>query len=79
MTQSTIIAMHRSTQRDDWWFLEQDEDGSLHVSYESDDDHTTDYRVPLHEFIAAKSGAIQTELQFLINRMFEERPKVPQI
>jgi hypothetical protein len=72
MARSKVITSHTSSRRDSWWYLEQDEDGSLHVRYENDDDHSLDWRKPLHEFIASGWGTIQPELQSLINRMFDD-------
>lgn len=73
MTKRTVITSHTSSQRDSWWYLEQEQDGSLYIQYENDDDHSRDYRKPLHEFIASGWGTIQKELQALIDRMFEQR------
>ena len=73
MAKNTVIETHTSSQRGSWWYLQQDEDGSLHVRYKNDDDHSMDFRKPLHEFIASGWGTINLELQSLIDRMFEER------
>ena len=73
MAKNTVIETPTSRQYDSWWYLQQDEDGSLHVRYENDDDHSMDFRKPLNEFIASGWGTINLELQSLIDRMFEER------
>lgn len=67
-----VLTSHMSSLRDSWWYLEQDEDGSLWVRHENDDDHSVDWRKPLHEAMAAGGTGFGKELQKRIDRMFED-------
>lgn len=72
MAKRIFITSHTSSLRDSWWWLEQDADGSLHVSHENMDDRSTDWRKPLNEAIKGGGAGYGRELQALIDRMFEE-------
>jgi hypothetical protein len=73
MARVAVISSQMSSQRDTWWFLVQNDDGTLHVKYESKnaDGDKTEWEMPINEFLQ-KSGGGRTELQKLINRMFED-------
>lgn len=81
MGKTTVLGSHTSSQRDSWWYLEQGEDGALYVRYENDDDHSDDWRLPLHEVLVSGSSAggmssARQRVQERIDRMFEDRPVV---
>jgi hypothetical protein len=68
---TTIIASHTSSQRDNWWYLIQKDDGTLHVGHESDSKgERIEREVPLNDFVREGVGA-QAELQNLVDRMFD--------
>lgn len=71
MARSTIFYMHESSKRDATWTLEQDDDGSLHVSYENEMDAGDAWRKPINEFLSAGGLASHRALMALIDRMFE--------
>jgi hypothetical protein len=67
---SKVIASHTSGRRDNWWYLIQKDDGTLHVGHESDSQgERIEREVPLNDFMREGAGA-QAELQNLIDRMF---------
>jgi len=68
---SKVIASNNSSQRDNWWYLIQRDDGTLHVGHESDSQgKRIEREVPLNDFMREGAGA-QAELQDLIDRMFD--------
>ncbi|GGE24809.1 hypothetical protein GCM10011390_50290 [Aureimonas endophytica] len=73
MKNSTVLGNHMSSRRDAWWYLEQDEDGSLWVRYENEDQPGDEWRKPLAEVLAnppsMKTAAL---VQERIERMFAE-------
>lgn len=72
-SQTTVLHSHTSSQRDSWWYLEQDDDGSLWVRHENDDDHSSDWKRPLHEVMAGGgSSGFERALQERVNRMFKD-------
>ena len=68
MSKRVILGSHTSSQRDSWWYLEQDSDGGLFVRYENDDDHSDDWRKPLHEVLAG-SGSAKAQVEQWIGLM----------
>jgi hypothetical protein len=71
--QRTVLCSHTSSRRDSWWYLEQDDDGSIWIRHENDDDHSDDWRRPLQEVLMKGSGSgCDRELQERINRMFQD-------
>ncbi len=73
MAKSTVLGSHTSSRRDSWWYLEQDDEGALYVSYENDDDHSDDWRKPLAEVLANGPSSATELVQQCIDRMFEDR------
>lgn len=73
MGKVSVLGNHTSSHRDAWWYLEQDDDGGLFVSYENDDDHSSDWRKPLHEVLADTASTAGRLVQERIDRMFEDR------
>jgi hypothetical protein len=69
---STLLGTRTSSLRDCAWYLEQDDDGALYVSYENDDDHRDDWRKPLAE-VLANDPSLAKLVQERIDRMFEDR------
>jgi hypothetical protein len=67
---SKVITSHTSGRRDNWCYLIQKDDGTLHVGHESDSQgERIEREVPLNDFMREGAGA-QAELQNLIDRMF---------
>lgn len=73
MARSTLFYTHESSRRDAAWFLEQDDDGSLHVKYEDELPPKSEWRMPINEFLAKGGLASHRALLDLIDRMFEKR------
>ncbi|ALN75834.1 hypothetical protein M673_24075 (plasmid) [Aureimonas sp. AU20] len=73
MRQSALLGTRMSSIRDCAWFLEQDEDGALFVSYENDDDPSDNWRKPLAEVLADQKSSTAKMVQERVNRMFERR------
>jgi hypothetical protein len=73
MARSTLFYTHESSRRDACWFLEQDDDGSLHVSYEDDMPPKSKWRKPINEFLSAGGMASHRALMALIDRLFEDK------
>lgn len=67
MSKSVILGSHTSSRRDSWWYLEQDDDGSLWVRHENDDDSSGNWRKPLHQVLAEGDRRL---VQDRIDRMF---------
>lgn len=73
MSKTTVLNSHTSSQRDSWWYLEQDDDGSLWVRHENDDDDSSNWRRPLSEVMASGSSSnFMKALQERIDRMFAD-------
>jgi hypothetical protein len=62
-----------SSERDSWWYLEQDKDGSLHVRYENDDDPSDNWRMPINDFLSRGGSSSHQALVELVDRMFADR------
>lgn len=73
MARSTLFYAHESSQRDAVWFLEQDDDGALHVKYENDMHPKDEWRMPINEFLSKGGMASHRALMQLVDRMFEKR------
>lgn len=71
MARSMIFYTHESSKRDGYWYLEQDDDGSLHVRYEDDMPPKSEWRKPINEFLSGGGMASHRALVELIDRMFE--------
>lgn len=71
MTKRTFINSHTSSNRDSWWWLEQDADGTLHVVHENQDDASTNWRRPINEAMKSGGTGFGKSLQALIDRMFK--------
>lgn len=72
MAQRTVLGNHTSSNRDSWWYLEQDDDGGLFVRYENDD-HSDDWRKPLAQVLANLTSSAAQRVQARVDRMFEDR------
>lgn len=73
MPKSIFLNSHTSSNRDSWWYLEQDADGSLWVRHENQDDDTTNWRRPLHEALASGGATgYGKALEERIGRMFKD-------
>lgn len=74
MAKTAVLGSHTSSNRDSWWYLVQDDNGTLHVEYENDDDPSDNYRVGINEFLSSTGGGAgaRKELLNLITRMFEK-------
>ena len=71
MRRDTVIRHRASWRTDSWWYLTQDDDGTLYVERVDDTGPDTGItRWTLNEFIRAAGKANQA-LQDLIDRMFE--------
>lgn len=57
------LGNHTSSNRDSWWHLEQDSDGSLWIRYENEDDHGDDWRRPLHDILAKGPSSAKTRFE----------------
>jgi hypothetical protein len=74
MAKTAVLGSHTSSNRDSWWYLVQDDDGTLHVEYENDDDPSDNHRVPINDFLKSQGGSgARKELMDRIGRMFEDR------
>ena len=71
MGKTVVLGSHTSSNRDSWWYLEREEDGSLYVRYENDDDHSEDWRKPMHEVLAG-SGSAKNRVQEWIGSMMDK-------
>lgn len=70
MAKTAVLGNHTSSRRDAWWYLEQDDDGSLYIKYENDDDRSDNWRKPLHEVLAGSDGA-KRRFEAWIGQMME--------
>jgi hypothetical protein len=75
MARSTLFYTHESSRRDAAWFLEQDDDGSLHAKYEDELLATQeDWRMPINDFLSKGGMASHRALLvLLLDRLFEDR------
>ena len=74
MARSIVLGSSTSSKRDAWWYLEQEGDGSLFVSYENDDDHSDDWRKPLSEVLAGSpSDSAKRGVEDWIGGMMDKR------
>lgn len=74
MAKHQFIACHQSSQRELWWHLLQEDDGQLYIEHQSGPPRgeVTKRRIPLHEFIATGGSPVMSELQSIIDKMFEK-------
>ena len=71
MRKTAVITHHTSTQRDSWWYLIQDDDGTLYVEHVDDLNPNHELtRWTINEFICTADRPGRA-LQKLIDRMFE--------
>jgi hypothetical protein len=66
-----VITSHTTQSRDSWWYLVQEEDGTLWVKYKSDQQgEKVEATHSINDFLK-KGGPGKAELQKLIERMFK--------
>jgi hypothetical protein len=67
-----VVASHITSRRDTWWYVIQEDDGTLHVGQDSDwvGGEQVERTIPINGFLR-EGGGPQGELQKLIDKMFE--------
>ena len=71
MARSRLFYMFKSSNRDEAWFLEQDDDGSLHVKYECELPLKTNWKMTINEFLANDGTTSHRVLLALVDRLLE--------
>ena len=70
------LGIRSSSVREAAWYLVQNDDGSLHVKYESEDQQDgekTGWEKSLNDFLMTDTSSLRATVQELIDRMFEKR------
>ncbi|MDE3027534.1 MAG: hypothetical protein KGH84_03945 [Paracoccaceae bacterium] len=60
---SAVIARKKDAQRERWWYLHQEDDDSLWVSYDDDDPDSVGWTKPLYEVLASGPESAKMQLE----------------